>query len=470
MTRYLARLADLAYRRRGRMVLAWIVADDRDHRRSAPRSPGEYNADYNTPGSESKAASDLTEQRFGGYSRPGDLRRLEGPGRRATARAPAQRVDAFLAAGAEGRPHRSADTPIRVSRDGTIGDDHAAADRPRLGRHEGGRQAADRRRRAQQRRRAPDQARRAIRSTPRRTQSSPEGHRLPRRRDRAADRLRLGGRRRPAARDRPGRPRHLLRRPDRCCSPTSSTSPTGRPRSPGLIGIGVGIDYSLLVLTRFRAALDDGKDRHDAVVEAVTTAGRSVIIAGSTVVIAVLGLFLTGLPYMYGVAHLGLARGAGRDARRGHAAAGAALLPRARRSTGCGSRSSAAGAEDGGQRRVARRALEPRRPAAAVDGGDRRDGGPARAGGAGARHAARLPRRRQRPAEHDDPPGLRPDHRGLRARHQRAAGDRRRAARPRRPRPEIDALRAASCAREPGVAFVAAPRDQPGGRRGDRSP
>src|SRR5207253_4584366 len=70
----------------------------------------------------------------------------------------------------------------------------------------------------------------------------------------------------------------------------------------GLIGIGVGIDYALLVLTRFRTAMHDGKDRHDAVVEAVTTAGRSVIIAGCTVVIAVLGLFLTGLPYMYGVA------------------------------------------------------------------------------------------------------------------------------------------------------------------------
>jgi len=70
----------------------------------------------------------------------------------------------------------------------------------------------------------------------------------------------------------------------------------------GLIGIGVGIDYALLVLTRFRSAMNAGKDRHDAVVEAVTTAGRSVIIAGCTVVIAVLGLFLTGLPYMYGVA------------------------------------------------------------------------------------------------------------------------------------------------------------------------
>src|SRR5204863_4200058 len=70
----------------------------------------------------------------------------------------------------------------------------------------------------------------------------------------------------------------------------------------GLIGIGVGIDYSLLVLTRFRSAMQGGKDRHDAVVEAVTTAGRSVIIAGCTVVLAVLGLALTGLSYMYGVA------------------------------------------------------------------------------------------------------------------------------------------------------------------------
>ena len=48
--------------------------------------------------------------------------------------------------------------------------------------------------------------------------------------------------------------------------------------------------------------MHDGKTRHDAIVESVTTAGRSVIIAGATVVIAVLGLCLTGLPYMYGVA------------------------------------------------------------------------------------------------------------------------------------------------------------------------
>src|SRR4029079_16239419 len=70
----------------------------------------------------------------------------------------------------------------------------------------------------------------------------------------------------------------------------------------GLIGIGVGVDYSLLVLTRFRSAMQDGKDRHDAVVESVSTAGRSVLIAGATVVVSVLGLMLTGLGYMFGVA------------------------------------------------------------------------------------------------------------------------------------------------------------------------
>ena len=67
MTRSLARLADFAYRRRGRMVLAWIVATVVMIGLGSALK-GEYEADYNTPGSESKAASDLTEREFGGYS------------------------------------------------------------------------------------------------------------------------------------------------------------------------------------------------------------------------------------------------------------------------------------------------------------------------------------------------------------------------------------------------------------------
>jgi putative drug exporter of the RND superfamily len=69
-----------------------------------------------------------------------------------------------------------------------------------------------------------------------------------------------------------------------------------------MVGIGVGIDYSLLILTRFRAALARGLDAREATVEATATAGRSVLIAGGTVVISLLGLFVVGLPYLYGVA------------------------------------------------------------------------------------------------------------------------------------------------------------------------
>jgi putative drug exporter of the RND superfamily len=69
-----------------------------------------------------------------------------------------------------------------------------------------------------------------------------------------------------------------------------------------MIGIGVGIDYALLIITRFRTALARGLDPRGATAEAVATAGRSVLIAGSTVVISLLGLFVVGLPYLYGVA------------------------------------------------------------------------------------------------------------------------------------------------------------------------
>ena len=199
----------------------------------------------------------------------------------------------------------------------------------------------------------------------------------------------------------------------------------------GLIGIGVGIDYALLVLTRFRAALADGKSVHDAVLEAVTTAGRSVILAGTVVVISVLGLALTGPALHVRRRHLRLARGARRDARLRHAAARAPLLPRPAGRPPAAAVPRPRPDEAGGRRGVARVALEPRRPAPALARRDRGDAGPARAGDPRARHAPRLPRRRQRPAEHHDPAGLRPQHRGLRPRHQRPARDRRRPARTR---------------------------------------
>jgi putative drug exporter of the RND superfamily len=73
-----------------------------------------------------------------------------------------------------------------------------------------------------------------------------------------------------------------------------------------MIAIGVGIDYALLVVTRYREALDADVPVEDAVVEAQQTAGRSVLFAGTIVVIASLGLVLMGLKLITGVA-LGIA-------------------------------------------------------------------------------------------------------------------------------------------------------------------
>ena len=68
-----------------------------------------------------------------------------------------------------------------------------------------------------------------------------------------------------------------------------------------MIGIGVGIDYSLLVVTRYRQSLHDGLDPRDAVVTAIDTAGRSVLFAGIVVVIALLGMFMMNLEFIRAV-------------------------------------------------------------------------------------------------------------------------------------------------------------------------
>jgi RND superfamily putative drug exporter len=69
-----------------------------------------------------------------------------------------------------------------------------------------------------------------------------------------------------------------------------------------LIGLGVGIDYALFVVTRFRAEVRGGMDRDLAIEKAIDTAGRTVMFAAVTVVIALLGLLLLGLSFMHGVA------------------------------------------------------------------------------------------------------------------------------------------------------------------------
>jgi RND superfamily putative drug exporter len=73
-----------------------------------------------------------------------------------------------------------------------------------------------------------------------------------------------------------------------------------------MIGLGVGIDYSLFILTRYREAYSSPGPTHglvrESVVQAMDTAGRAVLFAGTTVVIALLGMMLLGVDFLYGVA------------------------------------------------------------------------------------------------------------------------------------------------------------------------
>jgi len=69
-----------------------------------------------------------------------------------------------------------------------------------------------------------------------------------------------------------------------------------------MIGLGVGIDYALFIVTRYREGLADGLEPREAVVLATNTAGRAVLFAGTTVVLSFLGMFFMGMDMMLGFA------------------------------------------------------------------------------------------------------------------------------------------------------------------------
>jgi putative drug exporter of the RND superfamily len=292
----LARLADVSYRRRGRVVLAWIAALAAVIA-LAPFFAGEFDADFGTPGSESARAADLIETHFP---------RSSGQSVNVVWQAPA----GALEPGAEARIDRLLDEaetlegigeaqPPRVSRDGTIA--LAQLDLDRLWTD------------------VPTETGKRLISLAEKT--SGDGLRVE-----------LGG--------------PLIRNAQEGTSPevgglivaavillvafgsvvaaglpllvaivslgvsasliamlTALTDvPDFAPAVAGLIGIGVGIDYALLILTRFRSALGAGATPRGATAEAVTTAGRSVLVAGSIVVVSLLGLFLMGVSFLRGVA------------------------------------------------------------------------------------------------------------------------------------------------------------------------
>ncbi|MCU0261145.1 MAG: MMPL family transporter [Ilumatobacteraceae bacterium] len=68
-----------------------------------------------------------------------------------------------------------------------------------------------------------------------------------------------------------------------------------------MIGLGVGIDYALFIVTRYREGLHHGMSPRDATVVAMDTAGRAVVFAGITVVVSLLGMLLIGLSFISGL-------------------------------------------------------------------------------------------------------------------------------------------------------------------------
>jgi putative drug exporter of the RND superfamily len=293
-TSRLARLAELTYRRRWHVVLAWIAILAATLV-VVPQFAGEFGVEFGTPGSESKAAADLLEHHFEGST--GETVNLvwEAP---AGARAAQPRIDRLLA---EAKRVEGIDgaSPPRYSRDGTIGLVQLRLDRAAM------------------------------------DIETSSGERLIELADDASGsgmRVAMGGNLIQAAQE--GAPPELMGLLAAAIVlliafgsvvaaglpllvaifglGISATligivaalvdTPEFAPAVAGLIGIGVGIDYALLILTRFRSAMLDGADDRAALVEAVSTAGRSTIVAGGTVVVSMLGLAFMGVSFLYGVA------------------------------------------------------------------------------------------------------------------------------------------------------------------------
>ena len=293
-TSRLARLADLTYRRRWYVVVAWVAALAATLA-VVPRFAGDFGVEFGTPGSESKAATDLLEKHFAGSSGESVNVVWEAP---AGARETQARIDRLLAEAQRVDGIGGASEP-RYSRDGTIGLVELRLDRPAM------------------------------------DVENASGERLLELADEASNeglRVELGGFLiRNAQEGQPPELMGLLAAAVVLLIAFGSVvaaglpllvavfglgisasligivallvdTPDFAPAVAGLIGIGVGIDYALLILTRFRTAMLDGADERGALAEALSTAGRSVVVAGGTVVISMLGLMFMGVSFLYGVA------------------------------------------------------------------------------------------------------------------------------------------------------------------------
>jgi putative drug exporter of the RND superfamily len=78
--------------------------------------------------------------------------------------------------------------------------------------------------------------------------------------------------------------------------------PDFAPQLASMIGLGVGVDYALFIVTRYRQLLHSGHEPEDAVIKSIVTSGRAVLFAGTIVVISFLGILLMGFTFVQGVA------------------------------------------------------------------------------------------------------------------------------------------------------------------------
>src|SRR5207245_1583596 len=69
-----------------------------------------------------------------------------------------------------------------------------------------------------------------------------------------------------------------------------------------MIGLGVGVDYALFVVSRYREELSRGRSAADAAAAAARTAGHSVLFSGATVAVGFLALFLVNAPFLHTIA------------------------------------------------------------------------------------------------------------------------------------------------------------------------
>jgi RND superfamily putative drug exporter len=296
----LGRLAAFAFRRRGLVALAWVAAAIGAFALGGAVA-GDYTADYSTPGSESKAAADVLQERFGGRSQYAvDVVWTAPEGvRDATVERAADRV-LQRAAALEGIGTAPPISSVEVSADGTTAVARLPLDR-----------------RPDE---VPESTGKALIALadhpPAGLQMAVGGEFVPGLEEEAEASSELIG---------------LMVAAVVLLVTFGTIVAAGLPLATALIGLaiagsmfgvlaaltdvpdwapqlgvmmglGVGIDYALLILTRHRAAMAAGREPRDAAVEAIATAGRSVLVAGATVVISLLGLFLMGLPYLYGAA------------------------------------------------------------------------------------------------------------------------------------------------------------------------